>query len=583
MGISSFNATLIQTDMSKSPCNLSKFLAPTALVFLATAIATADEVDHTPAYHEQTLTLLRSSDDVIPPSVDVHRVTAAYNREAIIPPMCYTKTEGEFNPCYVCHQNPVDGRENTMGNGGLQLAYSFSDVGLDNHWSNLLEDRTARVAQISDDEILQWINQDNYTALAPRLKNAGFNGWIPDLENLQLGAAAFDDDGFARDGSHWIAFNYKPFPSTFWPTNGSTDDVMIRLAPAYRTDKKGHYVRDIYLTNLAVAEANLKQLDSITTLPIDERTVGRDLNNDGRLDTVRKITALDGYVGAAETHFLQQGTYPQGTEFLHTVRYLGFADDGTIQPSRRMKEVRYMKKQVAHPLIALQEYYREEGYDKDAGYLPGYTYLGDHGLDNGMGWSVSGFIEDRHGQLRAYTYEENLACMGCHNSIGSTIDKTFAFPRKLDGAAGYGYIDLTRIHDAPNRGETRGEILTYLERVGGGGEFRSNPEMRRRWFTDDGTVKVEAVQNAASVYELIAPSKQRALALNKAYKVIVEDQDYIYGKDATVTPPENVYQRVDNDNAPTLPPEKYYSWDIRLDWTRTLPGGPSGKQRSTTR
>ncbi|TNE77176.1 MAG: hypothetical protein EP334_07170 [Gammaproteobacteria bacterium] len=458
-----------------------------------------------------------------------------------------------------------------MSDGGLQLAYSFSDVGLENHWKNLFEDRTERVTQITDAEILSWIGQDNYSALAARLRAADYSGWIPDLKNLQEGPLAFDRNGFAKDGSRWIAYNYKPFPSTFWPTNGSTDDVMIRLSPAYQTDSAGNYVRDIYLTNLAVTEANIKQLSSITTLPIDEQLVGKDLNRDGTLNVVKEITVLDSYVGGAEKHFLQPGTYPQGTEFLHTVRYLAIGDDGSIRPSKRMKEVRYMKKHVSHPLVALREYYREEGYDKDAGYLPGYTYLGDHGLDNGMGWSVSGFIEDRQGQLRAYTYEENLACMGCHNSIGSTIDKTFSFPRKLDGAAGFGYIDLTKIPDAPNRGEGRGEILTYLERVGGGGEFRSNPEMRQRWFHPDGSVNIEAVQQAPSVYELITPSGQRALALNKAYRVIVEDQDFIYGKDATVVPPANVYHRIENETAPTLPSEKFFTWDIRLDWTRALP------------
>jgi len=521
--------------------------------------------DDTP-YYEQTLALLRDSSTPIPPTIDIHPVTATFNREAIIPPMCYTRTEGQYNPCYVCHQNSRPGGENTMADGGLQLAYSFSDQGLTNHWENLYEDRSARVAAISDEEIVDWVTTDNYSELAGRLEQAGFRGWIPDLENLQDGAAAFDADGFASDGSHWVAFNYKPFPSTFWPTNGSTDDVMIRLAPEYRTDGAGRYSRDIYLVNLAVAEANLKELAEITVFPVDERVVGADLDDDGKLAVVERITRLDAYVGAAHDHFLQRGTYPQGTEFLHTVRYLSVDEHGDIGPSRRMKEVRYLKKQVAHPLVALREYYREEGYAKDAGYLPGYTNLGHYGLDNGMGWSVSGFIEDRHGQLRTYTFEENLACMGCHNSIGSTIDKTFAFPRKPDGATGYGYIDLKKIADVPNRGESRGEYLTYLERVGGGGEFRSNPEMQERWFDEKGEVKAGALESVASIYDIIVPSSQRALELNKAYRVIVEDQDYIYGKDATVTPPPNVYREIDNETSPTLPLEKFFAWDIRLDW-----------------
>ena len=48
-------------------------------------------------------------------------------------------------------------------------------------------------------------------------------------------------------------------------------------------------------------------------------------------------------------------------------------------------------------------------------------------------------------------------------------------------------------------GETEGEIVTYLQRVGGGGEFRSNPEMYERWFNEDGTVNVKAVKNAPDV------------------------------------------------------------------------------------
>jgi hypothetical protein len=36
--------------------------------------------------HEQTLALINNSESVLPPSLDVHPITAMYNREAIIPP-----------------------------------------------------------------------------------------------------------------------------------------------------------------------------------------------------------------------------------------------------------------------------------------------------------------------------------------------------------------------------------------------------------------------------------------------------------------------------------------------------------------
>jgi len=538
------------------------------LVLVAAFRVTASATDSDAAFYQQVLEYLHSSDDVVArPLPELHPFRTAFNGEAPIPPQCYTKTESRFNPCYVCHQNPVEGRENTMGDGGQQLAYNFSDVGVKNHWHNLFEDRSARVAQITDEDIRAWIDEDNYSELPGRLREAGFDGWIPDLDNLQLGADAFDEHGFARDGSLWVAFNYKPLPSTFWPTNGSTDDVMIRLDPPFRTNPDGEYVRDIYLANLALVEANIKALDSITTPELDEQKIGKDLNGDGALGRITEIRVTDSYVGAAAGAFKQTSLYPQGTEFLHTVRYVGVTDAGQIVPSTRMKEVRYMRKWRDYGKVVYARQYQLENFEKELGHLPQYQYLGDKGLDNKFGWAIQGFIEGRDGRLRTLTYEENLFCMGCHTSIGATIDKTFSFPRKVDGAAGWGYIDLIGMPDAPNMGETRGEIATYLERVGGGGEFRSNPEMFARWFRDDGSVDHEKVAAAPDVYTLIAPSPRRALELNKAYKAIVEDQDYLYGRDATVKPPENVFELIDMETAPTLPASKFHVWDIRLDWS----------------
>lgn len=517
------------------------------------------------ALYQTVVEMLLTSDEVVPPRPDVYPVRTVFNREAIIPPMCYTRTEGKNNPCYVCHQDALPGRENVMNDADLQAAYSFSELGMTNHWENLFIDRSERVAAISDQAIIEWVNTDNYSELAPRLQAAEFKGWIPDLKNLQSGPAAFDNEGFAKDGSHWVAFNYKPFPSTFWPTNGSTDDVMIKLPERYRSDKQGRYSREIYKANLAILEAQIKGVDGIGSLPIDESVVGVDLNGNGKLDSARHITRINNWVGAAEGYFIDKSLYPTGTEFLHTVRYIGFDDKGDIAVSKRMKEVRYMKKWKSFPKGTLARFYEEEGYEKEAGHLPGYTWLGDYGLDNGAGWSVQGFMENKNGRLRAASFEENLFCMGCHGSIGSTIDKTFSFARKIDGAAGWGYIDLKGMPDVPSAGDSKGEIVTYFERAGGGDEFRSNREMRERWFKDDGSVDYAAIAGK-DVYTLITPSRQRALQLNKAYKVIVEDQRFLFGRDATVTPPHQVYEKVDNDTSPTLTPEHIYDWDIRLDW-----------------
>ncbi len=527
----------------------------------------------------QKIELLKGWTAVLPPRSPGSGLVGVSNPEAVIPPQCYTRTEGRFNPCYVCHQNHIPGRENRMNDARLQQAYSFSDQGQTNRWHNLFEDRTQRVAAMSDEAIRAWISDDNFSELAGRLEAVRFRGYIPRLHNLADGPAAFDEEGFARDGSHWVAFNYKPFPSTFWPTNGSTDDVMLRLPAKFRHTQAGVYSREVYKANLAILEAALKGFKRIGSLPLDETRLGHDLNGDGELSRIHAITRPTTYVGGGGDTRVEPFVYPHRTEFLHTVRYIGVGADGSITPARRMKEVRYMQKRDFLSPSVLAHYYDQEYQDKLEGVLPHYPDRGHAGLSNKMGWLLQGFIEDKDGRLRFNTYEETMFCMGCHNTVGSSIDKTYSFPRKIDGAAGWGYINLRGMPDAPTINEQQGEILTYLERVGGGTEFRNNPEMAARWYHTDGSVNAAAVAAARDVYELITPSPARALLLNKAYKRIVEDQDFIYGRDATLRPPTNVHASVDPTTAPTLPPDKIYPWDIRLNWAAPVPSskqtGPS--------
>lgn len=518
--------------------------------------------------HQRILDSLKQGDRVIPERPQAAPFNTLYNPEAVVPPMCYTRTEARNNACYVCHQDAIEGRENTMNDADLQEAYSFSDLGMTNQWHNLFEDRSQRVSAISDDEIVRYISQDNYSELPGRLRDAGFKGWIPDLRDLQLGPRAFDEHGFAKDGSGWVAFNYKPFPSTFWPTNGSTDDVMIRLASEYRRTADGRTSNDVYKANLAILEANIKDMPEIGTLPVDETVIGKDLDGNGALATAVTIRDTTAWVGAAAGLPMERPLYPAGTEFLHTVRYIGVGDGGEIGVSTRMKEVRYSRKVRAYSKAMYARRYELEAIEKEAGNLPYYVDLGDHGIDNGNGWALHGFIEDRKGRLRAMTYEENLSCMGCHNSVGSTIDKTFSFPRKVDGAKGWGYINLKGMPDAPNKGEQLGEIATYLARVGGGGEFRNNEEMEHKWFGPDGRPDPAKLAKARDVYDLITPSPARALALNKVYRTIVEDQDFIHGKDPMLRPPANVYDRIDNETSPTLPADRIFRWNILLDWPK---------------
>ena len=502
------------------------------------------------------------------PDSSVKQSSIIQNREAPIPSQCYTKTDGRHNPCYTCHQNYTDGRANVHNDGGLQGDYEFSWLGVKNHWSNLFKDRSQQVADISDDEILNYISQDNYTLLKAKLESdAKWKGYVPDLVNYQSAAEAFGEHGLAKDGSAWVAFNYKPLPSTFWPTNGSTDDVLLRLPKAFRASNNCANLsesRDVYYANLALLEATIKQLTTITTPEIDENTICVDLNGDSQLSRITKITVLpDNYVGDASIIKRHEGLYPLGTEFLHSVRYVGVDDAGDIYTPARMKELRYMKKTHFYSKGELAGAYELENIAKEDEIIPTYTNTG-HGLSNSFGWLVLGFIEDKKGALRQQTHEENKFCMGCHSTIGTTIDQSFAFPRKVTGTKGWGYINLKGMPDAPNKGETKGEILTYLQRAGGGSEFRSNDEMLQRWYNADGSLKETQIK-AADVYTLITPSRDRALTLNKAYKVIVDEQSFIYGRDAIVIPPENVYDNVPTNSQP-LTEENRYQWDIQLQW-----------------
>ena len=508
----------------------------------------------------------REGDDI--PALAYIEHNEVYNPESVIPPQCYTKTEGVNNPCYACHQSydSIEKRPNQMGDGTLQGNYEFSDVGLTNSWKNLFIDRTSLIAGIDDATIKKYVKEDNYTASLEK-------DVMPDymrIENLSSADNAFDKDGFAKDGSGWVSYNYKPFPSTFWPTNGSTGDAMIRLPDDFQT-LNGEYNKAIYTLNLSLVEMALKELDTLTVAPVNELVLNIDVNQDGKLTkSVTEIARSSHYVGDAKAVPLAHMLYPEGTEFLHTVRYIGVDEDGTIYNAPRMKEVRYMKKHMFRSRESLASAYYAEAKDKHFEKLPQTRYLGEKGIDNGFGWTINGFIENEQGELRAQHDQELAFCNGCHKTVGSTFDQTFSFARKVPGQAGWGYINLKEIEDVPNINEEKGEFLTYMERVGGGDEFRQNGEMLAKWFDEKGMVKVEEVQRAKSVYDIITPSPERAYALNKAYLTIVKEQSYLFGRDATLTEATNVLSTIDAEQPP-LKPEHRFKWDMRLNWQAEAP------------
>ena len=444
------------------------------------------------------------------------RAAAIANLEAGVPAACYTKTEGRHNPCWVCHTQ--SDFPNTTSDWTLQTEYAFSSEGRENRWTNLFKDRRAEIATIGDAEILAYIRTDNYGALREAMaKVEGYAGFRPDLDI----EAGFDAQGFARDGTRWRAIRYRPFPGTFWPTNGSTDDVFIRLPIAFATDEAGMASRPVEIENYAILER-----------------------------AVRDGVAAKGerYRGAAKGIAVRAGLYPEGVEFLHTVRYLD-PERSTLM-ARRLKEVRYSKKVRDLDAWSLLRAEERESEERQNGRLPRYTGAALEGIENGVGWRLQGFIEDRRGRLRLQTEEETRFCMGCHSHLGVTIDQTFALPRKLPGDDGWRHQDLNGQRDVPQKGHAEPEILTYFKRSGGGDELRANDEVAARFWKNG--VLDEALVKALGAGEngllaLVGPSRQRALALNKAYLAVVREQSYSRGRDAVPSPATNVHTTVPED------------------------------------
>jgi hypothetical protein len=536
----------------------------------------------------QQLAMMDDGNDLAKPRNTAHpyvsyKYRSLKNPAAYVPSQCYTKTEDDqgnaHNPCYACHTSSK--RPNYIDDPDFQVLYDFSEDPRTNRWSNLFKDRSAEVAAISDREIREYIRKSNYFDSAGRLKlsdklagnlpkgwdfngNGKWDGLLPDLWY------DFDNEGFDRDPqgnySGWRAFAYYPFLGTFWPTNGSTDDVLIRLPDEYRQNTKGEYDHLVYKTNLAIVEAMVREQD-IAIEPVDEAAMGNvDLDKDGKIGIASSIVydwaplkeRFMWYVGKART--LQQegeinnaaGLYPKGTEFLHTVRYIDFDKNGNVIMSERIKELRYAQKRSWLTYSKIKDVVDSEFKERHDFPNRLRTIMGNHeaGVSNGQGWIYAAFIEDAQGELRPQTYEELAFCVGCHGGVGATRDGIFSFERKLDhdqfrhGWYHWSQKSLQGLAD-PKRLDGKHEYSFYLEQNSAGDEFRANEEIMAKFFTADGTLRADRVaEMQKDISKLLWPSWKRAMTLNKAYRVIVKEQSYILGRDATVTPPENVHQKL---------------------------------------
>jgi hypothetical protein len=515
--------------------------------------------------------------------------TTATNRLAYIPPQCFTKTRDHAdspvqNPCYVCHAEAPEPNYYSQPESQLSYALPQLEAGKEvvNPWSNLFKDRSAELAAITDAAARTYAAGDNYLdssgaiMLAGKLaplraswdpdRNGKWGGYVPDAY-FKFDAAGYDRDPQGR-ATGWRAFSYYPFPGAFMPTNGSFDDVLIRLPAAFRQTTAGVEDLHIYTVNLAIVEALIKRAD-IAIARTDETSLGVDLDHDGMLGVATKVAyhyrPIVGdtmhYVGKAGdqqnagTVHLAAGLFPEGTEFLHSVRYLGVAADGTVGPGRRMKELRYSRKNYWSSYADLDLRAKSDAKEKALNPDQPEMYGGDseHGLSNSLGWNYQGFIEARDGSLRPQSYEETLYCMGCHTGLAATDDGVFSFARKQVSGAAHGWFHwgkdgLAALPDASRKDDGKREYTTYLQNNGAGDEFRANTEVKRKFFDRDGRVNGAAFAALASdIDTLLLPSAQRALALDKAYWLLVREQSFALGRDAMLVPAVNVWENVVQD------------------------------------
>lgn len=505
---------------------------------------------------------------------------------AYISQMCYTKTlddQGKaHNPCFSCHnQNKTPNY--VMGDAELQAAYDFPEPALENPFLNHFKDFTPIIEKISDQEIIEYINTDNYLnenneiILAKKLSdvpsewdydNDGeWTGYLPDCY------FNFDEHGMDRDPNgnytRWAAFGYYPFLGTFWPTNGSTDDVLIRLdGPFAQLNEDGDFNLTVYRVNLAIVEAMIKE-KNVAIDPVDEKALGVDLDKNGDLGVASEIVyewaplekKYMHYAGYAKTLqeagtvHLARGLYPENTEFLHSVRYIQCAEDCDVGIVKRMKELRYAKKLYWLTYATLQNKgladLQEKSLDPDL--LEVFKGNMESGLGNTLGWIYQGFIEDKYGDLRPQSYEETVNCMGCHSGLSVTVDSTFVFPRKLDSATAFqrGWYHWTQKGieglAEPKLADGTYEYTNYLQQNDYGDEFRANDEVKAKFFLADGTLDSEAVaQLHEDISYLLIPSRARAMKLNKGYKALVETQRFFDGKAAHAEPFANVHDAVES-------------------------------------
>lgn len=446
------------------------------------------------------------------------------NPHAHIPAQCYIETShGTQNACMFCHTDGVSnlklGNNNAQAGanpnvGNLQAEYAFGVVNFPfvvnssiNPWINTLKPEELRKAvdaqgyKPEEWDMQAYIRQDNWKAAFAQRPGSS-RDWDPKIDSpfrLFPGLSPDDlpamEDGFVRstveargffnDGKGWItgwrAVNFMPY-GIFTPLAGSVSGIYIRLPTQMMQREDGSFDLATYKTNLDLVERTIQD----------------------------RLQGETHYTGAAKNIAIVRGQYPLGTEFAHPLHYVDVEADGSNPSissfpgtrSQHVKEIRWMYK--AHP------WYPEEFGQglKDEG-APVYANREQGWIENGVGWILGGWIEDKDGALRPQTPSELTQCVSCHSGnvrqaeigqnatytsgTGNTIDSTWALPRKFAGDAGWkemNYLGYTAkaqalfdenpgymtVKEPQNRYLNRGEFRVFLDYVVGASLYGDMPK-----------------------------------------------------------------------------------------------------------
>ncbi len=397
-----------------------------------------------------------------------------------------------------------------------------------------------------------------------------WGGYVPDVW------FRFDDAGFdlRPDGSRsgWRAFAYAPFPGTFFPTNGSADDVLVRLDPILRQAADGRPDDAVYAVNLAIVESLIKRADVVLprrrtnglsgSISISTARSGRLRASPSTAATAAGSTRMR-YVGRKRGDErelpIAPGLFPVGTEFLHSVRYLDVTPDvAGVVMAPRMKGA------------ALREEVRWLGYAALRGHAAAETVAQNDARDGTIqifrrvrarscarersGVDLSGVHRRRQRSApsadvrrecalrwvpRRHRRHDRRQLLLRAKARRRVVERRQERDRRLvslveaqapwaPGAAPAGRD--VRVHALPGRERRRRRAA------------RENAEVRERFFDARGALRPDAVARLhTDVATLLLPSASRAVALDRAYMATVEEQSFTKGRDAIVAPAVNAY------------------------------------------